>query len=44
MYYNKEVLPSQTNNETDCIWAWPNNERDHKWPEDDVIEFTANEL
>jgi hypothetical protein len=29
MYYDKEVLPSQTDNGTDCIWAWPNNERDH---------------
>jgi len=44
MYYDKEVLPSQTNNGTDCIWAWPNTERDHEWPEDDVMEFTANGL
>jgi hypothetical protein len=44
MYYSKEVLPSQTDNGTDCIWAWPNNERDHEWPKDDVMEFTANGL
>jgi hypothetical protein len=24
MYYNKEVLPTQTDNGTDCIGAWPN--------------------
>jgi hypothetical protein len=44
MYYDKEVLPSQTDNGRDCIWAWPNTERDHEWPEDDVMEFTANGL
>ncbi len=44
MDYNKEVLPTQTNNGTDCIWAWPNTERDHEWSEEDVIEFTANGL
>jgi hypothetical protein len=41
MYYDKEVLPSQTNNGTDCIWAWPNTERDHEWPEDNVMEFAV---
>ncbi len=43
MDYNKEVLPTQTNNGTDCIWAWPNTERDHEWSEEDMIEFTAND-
>ncbi len=33
MDYNKEVLPTQTDNGTDCIWAWPNTERDHEWSE-----------
>jgi hypothetical protein len=28
----------------DCIWTWPNTERDHEWSEEDVIEFTANGL
>jgi hypothetical protein len=37
-------LPSQTDNGTDCIWAWPNTERDHEWPEDNVMEFSANGL
>jgi hypothetical protein len=44
MYYNNAVLPSQTNNGTDCIWAWPNTERGCEWPEEDVMEFTANGL
>jgi hypothetical protein len=42
--YNKEVLPTQTNNGADCIWAWPNTERDHEWSEKEMIEFTANGL
>ncbi len=42
--YDKDVLPTQTNNSTDCIWAWPNTERDHEWSEEDMIEFTANGL
>ncbi len=41
MDYVKQVLPTQTNNGTDCIWAWPNTERDHEWSEEDMIEFTA---
>jgi hypothetical protein len=44
MYYNKEVLPTQTDNGMDCIWAWPNTAKDHEWPEEDVMEFTANGL
>ncbi len=44
MYYDKEVLPTQTDNGTDCIWAWPNTARDHEWPEEAVMEFTANGL
>ncbi len=44
MDYDKEVLPTQIDNGTDCIWAWPNTERDKEWSEEDVIEFTANGL
>jgi hypothetical protein len=44
MDYNKQVLPTQTNNGTDCIWAWPNTERDCEWSEEDMVEFTANGL
>jgi hypothetical protein len=44
MDYDKEVLPTQTDNETDCIWVWPNTERDKEWSEEDVIKFTANGL
>jgi hypothetical protein len=42
--YDKEVWPTQTENGTDCIWAWPNTERDHEWSEEDMTEFTANGL
>jgi hypothetical protein len=41
---NKEVLHNQTNNGTECSWAWPNIEKDHVWKEDDMIKFTANGL
>jgi hypothetical protein len=44
MDYDKEVLPTQTNNGMNCFWAWPNTERDHEWSEEDMIEFTANGL
>jgi hypothetical protein len=44
MDYNKQVLPNQTDNGTECLWAWPNTERDHEWSEEDMIEFTANGL
>jgi hypothetical protein len=42
--YNKEVSLTQTNNGTDCIWAWSNTVRDHEWSEEDVMGFTANGL
>ncbi len=44
MDYDKHVLPTQTDNGTDCIWAWPNTERDYAWSEEDMIEFTGNGL
>jgi hypothetical protein len=44
MDYIKQVLLTQTDNGTDCIWAWPNKKRDHEWSEEDMIEFTANGL
>jgi hypothetical protein len=44
MDYDRQVLPTQTNNGTDCIWAWPNTERDHEWSEEKLIDFTANGL
>jgi hypothetical protein len=44
MYYDKQVLSTQANNGTDCIGAWPNTARAHEWPEEDVMEFTANGL
>ncbi len=44
MDYDKEVLPNQTDNGTDCFGAWHNTKRDHEWYEEDVIEFTANGL
>jgi hypothetical protein len=44
MDYDKEVLTTQTNNRTDCIWAWLNTARDHEWSEEDVMVFTANGL
>ncbi len=40
MDYNKQVLPNQTNNGTECPWAW----KDHVLSEEDMIEFTANGL
>jgi hypothetical protein len=44
MDYNKQVLPNQTDNGTECLWAWPNTERDHEWSEEDMTEFTATGL
>jgi hypothetical protein len=44
MGYNKEVLANQTNNGTECPWAWPNTEQDIVWKEDDMMEFTVNGL
>jgi hypothetical protein len=44
MDYDKQVLPNQTNNGTECLWAWPNTERDHEWSEENMIEFTAKGL
>ena len=44
MDYNKQVVPNQTHNGTECLWAWLNTERDHEWSEEDMIEFTANGL
>jgi hypothetical protein len=44
MDYDKQVLLNQTNNGTECLWAWPNTERDHEWSKEDMIEFTAKRL
>jgi hypothetical protein len=44
MDYDKEVLPNQTNNGTECPWTRPNTENYIVWKEDDMMEFTANEL
>jgi hypothetical protein len=44
MDYIKQVLLNQTDNGTECLWAWLNTERDHEWSEEDMIEFTANGL
>ncbi len=44
MDYNKQVLPNQTDNGTECPLAWPNTEKDNVWSENDMIEFTANGL
>jgi hypothetical protein len=44
MDYNKQVLPNQTDNGTECPWAWPNTEKDHVLSEEDVVDFTAKGL
>ncbi len=42
--YDKNVLPNQTNNGTQCPWTWPPKEKDLQWNEPDMSEFVANGL